>query len=38
MIRAIDIQYGGRNQKTVDLTQHREIKEQLWKEVFNYGK
>tara|TARA_X000001382_G_C3147859_1_gene171894 strand:- start:691 stop:1155 length:465 start_codon:yes stop_codon:yes gene_type:complete len=38
MVRAIEIQYGGRSQTKVDLTEYLEAKKQLWKEVFNYGK
>ena len=38
MVRAIEIQYGGRSQTKVDLTEYIEAKQQLWKEVFNYGK
>ena len=38
MIRAIENQYGGRSQTTVDLSQYKKIKSELWKEVFYYGK
>ena len=38
MIQAVERQYGGRGQTTVDLTSYREIKASLWKDVFGYGK
>ena len=37
MIRAIESQYGGRGQTTVDLTSYKEVKASLWKDVFGYG-
>ena len=38
MIRAIETQYGGRSQTTVDLTEYLEAKKSIWDKVFSYGK
>ena len=38
MIRAIETQYGGRSQTTVNLTEYLEAKDSIWDKVFRYGK
>ena len=38
MIRAIETQYGGRSQTTVNLTEYLEAKQSLWEKVYRYGK
>ena len=38
MIRAIETQYGGRSQTTVNLTEYLQAKASIWDKVFRYGK
>ena len=38
MIRAIETQYGGRSQTTVNLTEYLQAKDSIWDKVFRYGK
>ena len=38
MIRAIETQYGGRSQTTVNLTEYLQAKDSIWEKVFRYGK